>query len=262
MLEFHRSVCRYESIRENQEPLRARIREISQTKVRYGYERIHIELQREGWKVNRKRVYRLYVEEGLSLRYKRPKRHVSAIHRKPREAITNLNEVWGMDFVSDELFNGRRIRALPIIDLFSRECLALFVAHNIRGDDVVQILDSIAKERGFPRMLRCDNGPEFISKVLDKWAYQHAVKLDFSRRGKPTDNAFVESFNGRLRDECLNAHHFPTLENAREILSAWKQEYNERRPHSALNYQTPAAFAAAMRFSKNDSTQEKPNFLI
>lgn len=262
VLQFHRSVCLYETVHDEQEPLRLRIREIAQAKVRYGYPRIHVMLQREGWQINRKRVYRLYVAEGLSLRYKRPKRHVSSVHRELRESVTKLNEVWGMDFVSDELFNGRRIRALPIIDLYSRECLALYAAHNIRGDDVVAILDSIAKSRGLPKMLRCDNGPEFISKVLDKWAYQNGIKLDFSRRGKPTDNAFVESFNGRLRDECLNAHHFGTLEDAREKLSDWRQEYNERRLHSALNYQTPSAFAAAMRILENEQTNETPNFLL
>lgn len=168
VLQFHRSVCRYESVRNDQEALRIRIREIAKVRIRYGYERIHIELQREGWQINHKRVYRLYVEEGLSLRFKRPKRHVSALHRLPREPVTKLNEVWGMDFVSDELYNGRRIRALPIIDLCSRECLTLFAAHNIRGEYVVSILDSIASHRGFPEKLRCDNGPEFITKVLDR----------------------------------------------------------------------------------------------
>lgn len=262
MLQLHRSVCRYQSVQDDQEPLRTRIREIAKTKVRYGYERIHIELQREGWQVNHKRVYRLYVEEGLSLRYKRPKRHVSAAHREPREPVCKLNEVWGMDFVSDELFNGRKIRFLPIIDLFSRECLALYAAHNIRSDDVVRILDSIAIARGAPTKLRCDNGPEFISKVLDKWAYANGITLDFSRRGKPTDNAFVESFNGRFRDECLNAHHFESLEEAREKTWAWKHEYNERRVHSALNYQTPSAFAAAMRVLEKQQMQEEPNFPV
>lgn len=167
-----------------------------------------------------------------------------------------------MDFVSDELFNGRKIRVLPVIDLFSRECLALYAAHNIRGEDVVSILDSIATIRGTPKKLRCDNGPEFISKVLDKWAYKRGIMLDFSRRGKPTDNAFVESFNGRFRDECLNAHHFESLEDAREKLFAWKHEYNERRVHSALNYQTPAAFAAAMRLSQDQPMHSTPNFLV
>lgn len=150
--------------------------------------------------------------------FKRPKRHVSAVHREPHSPVTELNQIWGMDFVSDKLFNGRKIRILPVIDICSRECLALHVAHRISGTDVTNILDIIVAERGYPKMLRCDNRPEFISKALDKWCYEHGVKLDFSRPGKPTDNAFVESFNGRLREECLNAHWFESLQDARKKL--------------------------------------------
>lgn len=262
VIELSRSTHRYESVKDDQAPLRSRIKDIAQSRIRYGYRRIHILLEREGWKINHKRVYRLYAEEQLSLRFKRPKRHVSAVHRLPREGVGALNEVWGMDFVSDELTNGRRIRVLPVLDLFSRECLALFLNHNIRGADVVAVLDALIAQRGAPGKLRCDNGPEFVSKVLDKWAYEHGVQLDFSRRGKPTDNAFVESFNGRFREECLNAHWFWSLEDAREKTREWMEEYNQRRPHYALGFQTPFEFAAAVRFSGTQNPMNEPDFPI
>lgn len=219
-------------------------------------------LLRDGWKVNHKRIYRLYSEQGLSLRFKRPKRHVSALNRAARQPVTKLNEVWGMDFVSDELTTGRKIRVLPILDLCSRECLSLEVEHGLRGEDVVRALNNIVSKRGLPQQLRCDNGSEFISKILDQWAYANGVKLDFSRRGKPTDNAFVESFNSRFREECLNAHWFWHLDDAKEKISAWRTEYNERRPHSALDFQTPSEFAAAMRHNTDQEKVIMPNSLF
>lgn len=240
--------------------LRIKIKDIASSRIRYGYRRIHVLLQREGWKIKHKRLFRLYQLEGLSLRFKRPKRHVSAAHREPKQPVGTLNEVWGMDFVADELFNGRKIRALPVIDLCSRECLALTVAYRLSGADVVTTLDLIMMERGKPKSIRCDNGPEFISKALDKWAYENGVTVDFSR--KPTDNAFVESFNGRLREECLNAHWFDSIEDARIKLSAWREEYNCRRPHSSLDFQTPHEFAQAMRISENKTNPQMPNSII
>jgi len=191
-----------------------RIRDIAQTRMRYGYFRIYILLRREGWVVNHKRVYRLYREDGLSLRLKRPRRHISAVQRERQPAATAANDLWAMDFVSDALFDGRRLRALTVVDAFTREALAIDVAQGIKGEQVVETMTRIATVRGAPRTIRVDNGPEFISKVLDRWiagsldrwVYENEVKLDFSRLGKPTDNAFVESFNGRLRDECLNTH--------------------------------------------------------
>lgn len=259
VIQFARSTNRYESVKDDQITLQIRIKEIAIARVRFGYRRIHVMLQREGWEINHKRVYRLYKQQALSLRFKRPKRHVAAIHRQPHEVVSSLNEVWGMDFVSDELFNGRKIRLLPVIDLCSRECLALHVAHRLGGNDVANVLDLVSLERGLPKMIRCDNGPEFVSKALDKWCYEHGVKLDFSRPGKPTDNAFVESFNGRLREECLNTHWFESIEDARAKLSSWKEEYNFRRPHSALDFQTPSEFAAAMRFFRNQEPNIMPN---
>ncbi len=194
--------------------------------------------------INRKRVYRLYKLEGLNLRSKRPRRHVSAVHREKGPGAFAANDQWSMDFVSDALFNGKRIRALTVVDNFTRESLAIEVGVSLRGDQVVAVLDRLVAGRGAPKSIRVDNGPEFVSKVLDHWAYTHGVALDFSRPGKPIDNCYVESFNGRFRGECLNAHWFLSIEDARAKIEAWRLDYNASRPHSALGQMTPLEFAA------------------
>jgi len=222
-LDVDRSTIRYRSIKPDQAALRLRIRDLAKTRVRYGYFRIYILLRREGWTVNHKRVYRLYREEGLSLRLKRPRRHVSAADRERQPAATRANELWSMDFVSDALFGGRRLRALTVVDAYTRESLAIEVDQSIRGEQVVETMTRLMMVRGAPRTIRVDNGPEFVSKALDRWAYANSVTLDFSRPGKPTDNAFVESFNGRLRDECLNAHRFLSLADAKAKIEAWRR---------------------------------------
>jgi putative transposase len=160
-----------------------------------------------------------------------------------RLEATAANENWSMDFVSDALFNGKRFRALTIVDTYTRECLAIEVDQGIRGEQVVSVLEGLKAFRGVPKTIRVDNGPEFISKALDRWAYESGVTLDFSRPGKPTDNAYVESFNGRFRAECLDTHWFLSLADAREKISAWRQEYNQRRPHTSLGFKTPVEFA-------------------
>jgi putative transposase len=229
-----------------------RIREIAATRVRYGYRRIHVLLVREGWKINHKRVYRLYCEEGLHLRRKRPRRHVSAAHREPREGANRPNESWSMDFVSDALFDGRRLRALTVVDNYTRECLAIMVGSGITGEQVADVLGSIGLTRHLPDTIFCDNGPEFISKSLDKWAYERSVNLNFSRPGKPTDNAIIESFNGSFRDECLNTNWFMSLEDAQQKIEAWRRHYNESRPHMSLGYRTPQEFLGC-------TAQQPPN---
>lgn len=179
-----RSVYHYRSRRGTDAVVRHRIREIAETRVRYGYQRIHVLLQREGWIINHKKVHRIYCEEGLNLRRKRPRRNVAGAHREDRSLASALDECWSMDFVSDSLFNGRRIRALTIVDNFSRECLAIHVGQAIRGEDVACVLEGLrVMENRRPKSIRMDNGPEFISKILDKWAYQNKVTLDFSRPG-------------------------------------------------------------------------------
>ena len=253
-----RSSIRYVSHQPDQTPLMLRIRDLAATRTRYGYFRIYILLRREGWFVNHKRVYRLYRQDGLSLRLKRPRRNVSAANRERQPAASAANEMWSMDFVSDALFDGRRLRALTVVDAFTREALAIDVDQGIKGEQVVEAMARIAMTRGAPKTIRVDNGPEFISKALDRWAYENGVTLDFSRPGKPTDNAFVESFNGRLRDECLNAHWFLSLAEARTKIEAWRRDYNESRPHTSLGWMTPVEYAAAAVAMAADLTPD-PN---
>lgn len=195
--------------------------------------------------MNHKRVLRLYRLEGLSLRSRRPKRHVSAKSRVARDVAAGPNESWSMDFVTDALYNGRRFRVLTIVDNFSRESLGMLVDQKITGERVSMFLTRLCYHRGVPQSIRLDNGPEFVSKALDKWAYERKVELDFSRPGKPTDNAFIESFNGSFRDECLNANWFLSLEDARRKIEAWRKDYNEYRPHTALGDKTPKDFVQA-----------------
>jgi len=244
-LQFHRSSYRYRSIAEEQAALRMRIRDLAQARVSYGYRRLHVLLQREGWEVNHKRVYRLYKEEGLTMRNKRPKRHVSAYRRMERATAHSPNESWSMDFMSDELYNGQRIKLLTLVDNFTRESLAIEVDERMGGQRVAEVLMQIAEDRCLPESIRLDNGPEFTSRRLDQWAYLNGVKLDFSRPGKPTDNAFIESFNGRFRQECLNENWFLSLEDAREKVKIWRKHYNGERPHGSLGNLTPMEFAMA-----------------
>lgn len=249
-LGFPRSSHRYESVRDERAELRIRLRDLAASRVHYGYRRLHILLQREGWQVGHTLVYRIYKEEGLSIRRRRPRRNRSCQFREDRQSATCMNQCWSMDFMADQLFNGRRFRLLTLVDNFSRESLAIRVGQKLKGDDVVSVLEEVTRLRGKPKSIRVDNGPEFISKSLDWWAYFNEVKLDFSRPGKPTDNAYIESFNGRVRQECLNEHWFISLEDAQEKLDDWREDYNQHRPHSALGNATPAEFAAQSSASK------------
>jgi putative transposase len=240
VLMFHRSMWYYTSKARDSSLIRKRMREIAQVRIRYGYWRIFTLLRREGWPDNHKRVYRLYKEEGLNLRSKRPKRHKAAAHRLERLRLSNMNQCWSMDFVADQLFDGRKFRALTVVDNFSRKCLAIQVGQSIKGMDVVEVMERVKQEIGnVPERIQVDNGSEFISKALDRWAYDNKVTLDFSRPGKPTDNAYIESFNGSFRDECLNVNWFLSLEDAQDKVEAWRQEYNCFRPHSSLGDLTP-----------------------
>lgn len=219
------------------------IKDIALARTRYGYRRIHTLLQREGWTVNHKRVYRLYSEQNLQMRNKIPKRRVQIKLRKDKPVIAAKNDCWSMDFVSDSLFSGKKIRVLTIVDNFTRESPAIELDHCLKGSDVVRTLEQAVKRHGKPKVIKVDNGPEFISKELDLWAYSNQVTLDFSRPGKPTDNAFIESFNSRFRQECLNQHWFLNLEDAKDKIYSWWLEYNSHRPHSSLGYKTPQEFA-------------------
>ncbi len=239
MGQLHRGTYRYGSQQDPRTELRMRIREIAQARVRYGYRKILALLLREGWKVGKYLVYRLYQEEGLTLRQRQRRRRRVAIHRGERFKPTAANQVWSLDFVADQLVDGRRFRALTIVDIYTRECLAIQVGQHLRGEDVVRVLNQIGVQRGVASVLFCDNGSEFCSQAMDLWAYQNRARIDFSRPGKPTDNAHVESFNGTFRKECLDAHWFTTLTEAEHLVEAWRREYNESRPHRALGERTP-----------------------
>jgi len=243
VLQRPRSVYEYKSRKDEQAALRMRIRDLVQARVSYGSQRIYILLRREGWKVNHKRVYRLYKLEGLTMRPKRPRRHVSACRRMLRATASYPNESWSMDFMSDELYNGQRIKLLTLVDNFTRESLAIEVADRLGGQRLVEILMGVVQEKGFPKSIRVDNGPEFTSKMLDQWAYLNSVELDFIRPGKPTDNALIEAFNGRFRHECLNESWFLSLEDAMEKVEEWRQHYNRERPHGSLGNLSPVEFA-------------------
>jgi putative transposase len=238
-LRVERSLYVYKSKRGSQAALKQRIKEICQTRVRFGYRRVHILLRREGWAVNPKRIYRLYKEMGLQLRNKTPKRRVQAKLREDRKPAVRINETWAMDFVHDQLATGRKIRILTIVDTFSRFSPAVDPRFSYRGQDVVATLERVCKELGYPTAIRVDQGSEFVSRDLDLWAYQKGVILDFSRPGKPTDNSFIESFNGKFRAECLNTHWFMSLDDARSKMEDWRRDYNEVRPHSAIGNKAP-----------------------
>lgn len=237
-----RSLYGYRSRRPECTQLRERIDEIAAAKRRYGYRRVYLRLRREGWEVNRKRVYRLYREAGLAVRRRKRKR-IGPVERKPLPKPMEANLSWSMDFVSDGLADGRRVRCLNIVDDCTRECLAITVDTSITGSRVRAVLERLADTRGLPLSITVDHGPEFEGQVLDAWAYQAGVQLSFIRPGKPNENAYIESFNGKFRDECLNEHWFISMEQARRIIEEWRIEYNTERPHSSLGNLTPEEFA-------------------
>jgi putative transposase len=226
--------------------LRGRILVLAEQRRRFGYRRIHVLLRREGQAVNVKRVHRLYCQERLQVKQRRRRRGV-AVERRPLLVPERPNQVWSMDFVSDALETGRRLKCLTIVDDFTKEAVDIVVDHGISGRYVARVLDRAVQFRGLPRAIRTDQGPEFTGKALDQWAYERGVELRMIQAGKPTQNAYIESFNGKFRDECLNEHWFRTLAEAREIVGRWRLDYNQGRPHSAIAYQTPAEFAAAWR---------------
>lgn len=239
VLKAGRSSYHYKSRRDDQAILKKQIKQIAETRVRYGYRRIHVLLCREGWQVNPKRIYRLYNEMGLQLRNKTPKRKVRAKLREDRQAAQHPNDVWAMDFVHDQTFDGGKLRILTVVDTYSRYVPATDVRRSYKASDVVQTLERVCRQTGYPKTIRVDQGTEFVSKDLDLWAYQNDVMLDFSRPGKPTDNAFIESLNGSFRAECLNAHWFLDLADARRKCEAWRRDYNEVRPHSSIGNRPP-----------------------
>jgi putative transposase len=225
---------------------------LAQQHPRWGYRFLTLLLRREGYQINHKRVLRLYGEEGLKLRPRRRKKVVS-VHRVQPPKTTGINQKWSMDFVSDTLSCGRRFRALSIIDCYSRECLALEVDTSLSGERVVRVLERLRKTCGVPQLIETDNGPEFTGHKLDTWAYQNRVKLFFIEPGKPVQNAHIESFNGKLRNECLNLEWFTSLREARQVIEQWRVQYNGIRPHSSLNNLPPEIW---LRNQPRNSTSE------
>jgi putative transposase len=225
----------------DEEVIRKRLRELAQTRRRFGCPRLHVMLRREGFVINHKRTERIYRQEGLILRIRRRKK-MSSLLRTDIPKPDYPNHIWSMDFMRDSLANGRAIKILAVVDEYTRKCFRIEVDTSINGVRVTRVLDEIARVEGLPEIIIIDNGPEFIGKALDAWAYQRGVKLTFIRPGKPVENAYIESFNGRFRDECLNENWFLTLEHARGIIEKWRIDYNNERPHSSLGYLTPEEF--------------------
>jgi len=241
VLRMSASALRYVPQPDRNGELRARILALAHRYTRYGVGMIHLKLRQAGMLVNYKRVERLYREAHLQVR-RRKRKKVPVGERQPLLRPTRANEVWSMDFVSDALFDGRPFRLLTVLDCHTREALAIAPRASFRAFQVVELMDRLSRQRGKPKTLKVDNGPEFAGRMLDQWAYLNGVEIAFSRPGKPTDNGHIEAFNGRLRAECLNASWFLSLADARDRIEEWRRHYNEERPHSALGNLTPRAF--------------------
>lgn len=244
LAQFTRAAWYRRSRARDQSALRGRIRELAHARPRFGFLRIWVLLRREGWAVNRKRVRRLYRLEGLQLRMRVRRRKHIALHRGPAPAATRPTERWSMDFVHDALADGRPFRILTVVDQWSRSSPLLEVGARMSGQTVGEALDRVLSDGLAPRSITVDHGTEFQSRALEDWAYRRRVQLDFIRPGKPIENAFIESFNGRLRDECLNVHQFASLAEAQAKIEAWRLDYNQHRPHGSLGHLTPTEFVA------------------
>ena len=242
-----RSSHRYRSRKDNQDGLRGRLKEMAATHVRYGYRRLAVLLRREGWQVNTKRVYRIYTEEGLAVRTKHRKK-IARRDRVPAPTPLRANQCWSMDFVKDKLTDGRSFRVLTVVDQFTRECITLAVDRSMSSAKVAEALTSAVEEYGSaPESITVDNGTEFTGRAFELWAMERSVQVNFIRPGKPVENSYAESFNGRLRDECLNVEWFGSVEDARRKLGRWREHYNHIRPHSSLDDRAPAEFAKIHR---------------
>ena len=257
LIGMHRGSWRYQRKERNEAALRARLRELAAERPRFGYRRLYIFLRREKgeggvprWQVNHKRVYRLYRDEVLAMQRRRLKRF-RAEARVPLTLPTRANEVWTMDYTHDQMAGGRKFRTLNLMDGYTREALGIEPDTSLPGLRVVRVLEGLRERRGTPAAIQVDNGTEFTSRVVDQWAYQNQVALHFIERGKPTQNALIESFNGKFRDECLNQNWFVDLRHARKVIEEWRVDYNTVRPHSSLGYLTPEEFAAAKGCGKD-----------
>ncbi|MCF7832788.1 MAG: IS3 family transposase [Candidatus Marinimicrobia bacterium] len=236
-----------------------RLKELAYTHISYGSPRLHVLLQREGWQVNHKCVERIYQEEGLTLAKRKPKRYRSLAARHVRELPEKLNQSWSMDFVHDQMADGRRFKILTVIDIYSRECVIADAKFRYRSQDVINTLQKAIDERDAPENIWCDNGKEFTSRAMDIFAYIQGITMQFSRPGTPTDNAFIESFNGRLRQDCLNHNWFTGMGEVQKTLEMWKINYNLQHPHSSLAYMSPGDY---VRSSREGSEVTKPSEIL
>jgi putative transposase len=260
-MEIVRAMVRYQARSSRfaaaNEKLRMRLRQLAEQRRRWGYRRLHILLEREGWKVNIKRVYRIYVEEKLVVRRRRRRRRICAQARVLLSPPSRPNETWTMDFLHDALAGGRKFRTLSIEDAYTREMPVIEVDTSLPALRVVRVLEKLRLERGLPERIVIDHGTEFTSKALDQWAYQNKVTLHFITPGRPMENGYIESFHGRFREECLNEHWFLTLDDARETIENWRIDYNRVRPHSSLGYLTPEEFG--MGYANVESKHRFPH---
>jgi putative transposase len=258
LVRLSRSTYRYcSTLTENETELRERLQELARAQPRYGYRRLHALLRREGRQINQKRTHRIYRELGLQVRRK-PRKRPARANRQPRAVPEQPNEQWSMDFMADSLADGRGFRTLNVLDDALRECLAIEVDTSIPALRVCRVLDRLVEERGAPDRIVIDNGPEFTSAALDQWASRHGVELVFIRPGKPIENAFVESFNGKMRDECLSMHWFTDLADARRRIERWRREYNYVRPHSSLGDLPPVVAAQRAGLRPPPATSAPP----
>jgi putative transposase len=249
------SSCRYVS-RRNDEELKVKLLAAAREKPKWGYRRLLVKLAASGMHVNHKRMYRVYCEAGLTIRRRRRKRLLRTGISRPM--VTEANQEWALDFVHDAAESGRKFRVLSVIDVYTRECLVLEVDTSFASRRVTRELEKVVAERGMPEAIRCDNGPEFTSRHFLAWALERKIELVHIEPGRPVQNAFVESFHGKLRDECLNASWFGNLFEARVKIAAWKEEYNEERPHSSLEYLTPRAFARRIATLRPPTAASEP----
>ena len=254
LLACHRATVRYRPRPAEHDAVRQRLRTLAAERPRFGYRRLAVLVRREYGAVNHKRVYRLYRAEGLAVR-RRPRKRVARAARLAPAPPQRAGEQWAMDFMQDVLASGRTFRTLNIVDLCTRECLAIEVDTSLPGQRVARVLDRRCAQHGRPALIRVDNGPEFAGQALDAWAYQQGVRLDFIDPGKPMQNGYLESFNGKFRDECLNQHWFLNLDDARRLIEVWRDDYNTTRPHSALGQVAPTVFAQRLAASAGLSSQ-------
>ena len=256
LVALQRSTYHYKAAKaDNETVIVKRMQELIDKHKSWGYPIIHDILRREGLVKNPKRTWRIYKENNLTLKLRKRHKRASMLRLELAEP-TRPNERWAMDFMSDGLWNGRKFKALTILDIFTKECLAIEVDTSINGNRVTRVLDWLILLRGRPEVITTDNGPEFAGITLDRWAYNNNVRLDFIKPGKPVQNAFIESFNGRLRHECLNQHYFVTLEEAKKIIEDWRLEYNTFRPHGSLKGLTPEEFRKAWEDKKQQNAPE------